>query len=95
VAVLKTQGTVEFCNQQTDCGLRNRKGNTQGKGKENHKRYYRNRERETNGQEVQCEKTKGSIKEIKLLFKKKRDTLLNKKERKRGKKRKEKNEVKT
>lgn len=50
-------------------------------------------EGETNVQEVQYEKTKGSIKEIKLL--KKRDTLINKKERKRGKKRKEKNEIKT
>jgi hypothetical protein len=38
-------------------------------------------------------KTKGSIKEIKL--KKEREPLINKKERKRGKKRKEKNETKT
>jgi hypothetical protein len=35
------------------------------------------------------------MKEIKLLFKKRRDTLINKKKRKRGKKRKEKNEIKT
>jgi len=67
VAVMKTQGTVEFCNRQRDCGLRNRKGNTEEKERITIKYITETeRERETNGQEVQCEKTKGSIKEISL-----------------------------
>jgi len=82
---MKTQRTVEFCNQQRDCRLCNGKGNTVGKERRTIK-LYRIRERETNGQEVQYEKTKEFIKEIKLL--KKRDTLINKKERRRGKRRK-------
>jgi len=93
VAVLKTQSAVEFCNQQRDCGLRNRRGNTEEKGTENHKIHYSNRQRN--------KRTRSSIRKNKWKYKrnkalqKKRDTLINKKERKRGKKRKEKNEIKT
>jgi len=63
---------VEFCNQQRDCGLRNRRGNTEEKGTENHKIHYSNRQRN--------KRTRSSIRKNKWKYKRNK-ALQKKKER--------------